>query len=211
MSQSAYPDLDQVRWLAALNVSGAEIPPFGVVRLVEMNTDGQFEVDYPEQDSYPFGLAFNGPTTIPIDGTGSVTTDLPFWARFEPSEGSGSGPAGGDNDPIAGEIWGPVAGSFSLAGNQTGFRVLSTGNPFDLDAIMVILDPFALSDDAGSGSGGSGSTSGGCVTSTGTSHTRVEQYCDADGNPQTRCITDEFPFPVRRTICDSCDEEGSGS
>ena len=206
MSQSAYPDLDQVRWLPALNVSGADIPPFGVVKLVEINDEGQFEVDYPDKANYPFGLAFNGPTTIPSGGVGSVTTDTPFWAHYNADDINGDSADSANDTPVAGDIWGPTPNSFALINAASGFRVLSSVDPFDLSACMVVLDPFALPDEEEDYD-----SSGDCsINDPSTSNTlRLPDGCDEDGNQLYKCLTITSPFPIRITECgDNCADEG---
>jgi hypothetical protein len=215
VSQSAYPDLDQVRWLPALNISGDDIPPFGVVRLVSINDDGQFEVDYPDKANYPYGLAFNGPTTIPSGGAGSVTTDTPFWAHYDAEGINGNSADSSDDTPVAGDIWGPTPNSFALINSASGFRVLSSVDPFDLSACMVVLDPLALPDepneydeyydyydgspdsaDPGDLCEDSGeSTAGGGITI-------PFNACDADGNPCQKELVINSPTPLRWCIRD---------
>lgn len=215
MSQSAYPDLDQVRWLPALNVSGADIPPFGVVKLVEINDDGQFEVDYPDKANYPFGLAFNGPTTIPSGGVGSVTTDTPFWAHYNADDINGDSADSANDTPVAGDIWGPTPNSFALINAATGFRVLSSVDPFDLSACMVILDPFALPDEEDEGGSIDSADSAdsaddfGCESS-GSSEpggTISIPYgaCDDDGNPCTKYLKISSSGPLSWCISDPND------
>lgn len=180
------------RWLPCLNISGAEIPPFGVVRLVELNEDGQFEVDYPNQNNYPYGLAFNGPTTIPAGGTGAVTTDTPFWGYYDATvldDSAGSM----DATPVVGEIWGPKSGSFALHSDKVGFRVLSTADPFGLSAVMVILDPLALPDEADANY--DDSVDSGDSTDV---YTSDVEYCDSAGPGE------EVTLPIM-----SCDDNGN--
>lgn len=215
MSQSAYPDLDQVRWLPCLNVSGADVPPFGVVRLVEVNDAGQFEVDYPNANNNPFGLAFNGPTTIAAGGTGLVTTDTPFWAYYDAATTNGDSAESADETPVAGDIWGPQSGSFALHGRRTGFRVLSTVDPFGLSAMMVVLDPMSLSDDPDDyaeyydyydGSPDSADPGDLCQDSgqsePGGGITIPFNACDADGNPCQKELVINSPTPLRWCIRD---------
>jgi len=193
LPQSPRPDLDQIRWLPCLNISGAEIPPFGVVRLVEMNTDGQFEVDYPNQNNYPYGLAFNGPTTIPAGGVGSVTCDTPFWAHYDADGINGNSVDSAEDTPVAGDIWGPVSGSFALVNSASGFRVLSSVDPFGLSACMVILDPLALPDEPEDNY--DGSVDSGDSTD---AYTSDVEYCDSAGPGG------EVTLPLL-----SCDDDGN--
>jgi hypothetical protein len=128
MSDNRRSDGLPVRWLPAVNVSGDDIPPFGVVRLVKFNADGQFEVGYPNKHSYPYGLAFNGPTTMAKGETGKVTIEMPYWARYDSTV-----------KLAVGDECGPVINSFSLSASKDGFRALSAPTDFKLDAVMVTI------------------------------------------------------------------------
>lgn len=185
--------MDMVRWLPVKNVSGEECPAFGIIRLSRFDlASGFWEFGKPNQDSYVFGLAINGPVAIANGETGQASRDFPLFAAVEDG-GSGSG----DGTSGEGNICGPESGSWYLHFDQTGFRALSTTDS-ELQAVNVDLDPFAVSDDAGSGSGsGSGET---CSSD----RSFTFNSCDPNTGVQTE-ITLTFPFPVAY-----CSTTGSG-
>lgn len=159
------PDAESRHWLPIHNDTDDDVPPYGVMRINSFTDNGVFECGYPTEDSNPYGIIFNGPTTLLADGygQGTVPTHEPYWAHVVICSGSGDdttecGGSGDETDePTVDVICGPLAGSFALHTDQTGFRCLSDGDIDDQRAVLVVLDPMA-GDFSGSGSGDDGNT-----------------------------------------------------
>ena len=66
-------ELQQLRKLPVLNVSGEEIPAHAVMMAVEAETDGLIHVDKPNADSL-LNVLVNGPTPIPAASQGTPTS-----------------------------------------------------------------------------------------------------------------------------------------
>lgn len=95
-----------------------------------MNSDGLFEVDYPDADSMVFNIAMNGPTEIADGDTGWVTPDVvgPIWGYVS-------------SMPSVGATVGTTNGAFTLATTKTGFTVVAQGTGFGLaNGALVMMN-----------------------------------------------------------------------
>lgn len=103
-------DLASKRYLSAKNNSAVNtIPPFGLVRVVSVDSSGLYTVDQPNADSQQ--VLVNGPQAIAPSGYGAVTQDWPTYAAYT------GGP------PATGQTWGAASGSYYLTSGKTGFTV----------------------------------------------------------------------------------------
>ena len=113
--QDGRSPLQQQRWIEIRNVGSQDIPPYGVVEVVDSTepdgTDSRtvFSVRRPTESSMS-NVLFNGFETVPALGYGRATGDFPAWAL------SGS--------TTAGTKVGTEADSFTLSASSTGFVVL---------------------------------------------------------------------------------------
>lgn len=109
--------MDQIRWLQAKNVAAAAIPAFGIARISSVDSSGILQLDY-ATESNQF-VVVNGPAAIPASGYGAVTTDEICFAAYDFST---------YGTPTAGQGWGAESGSFFLAREYGGFRILGAAD-----------------------------------------------------------------------------------
>ncbi len=138
--QDGRSHLQQQRWVEIRNVGSYDIPPFGVVEVVDSTEpDGTesrtvFHVRRPTEKSMS-NVLFNGMNTVPVAGFGSGTGDFPAWAMCDTT--------------TAGTKVGTDTDSYSLTTGSSGFVVLGgnfegttrcgqagAGNKGDLMAIL---------------------------------------------------------------------------
>jgi hypothetical protein len=108
------PSGNSIRWLAFRNDAGQSIPAFAALRplgVVELAGEAVLRVGQPNADGAT-GL-FNGPFAVDADGLGSCTSDLPCYAAYDTL-----------HTPAVGEMWGPVAGQWTLARDKPGYRIV---------------------------------------------------------------------------------------
>jgi hypothetical protein len=106
-----------LRWIGVQNANAADAPGNAVLRVTGVAPTGEYTVDQPDTDGLD-GCILNGPTLIQGTGAGGVsyglaTGDTPYWALYEPTDGA----------PVAGETWGPGAGSWKLRKGKSGFLI----------------------------------------------------------------------------------------
>lgn len=107
--------LSRIRWLVAKNNSSSEeIPAFGLVRVVSVDSEGILTVGQPNTNSQD--VYVNGPVPIVASGYGAITRDEPVFALYETSDGT----------PTLDETWGAANGSYKLRKNssQTGWKTI---------------------------------------------------------------------------------------
>lgn len=110
-----FPLLQQ-RWIACLNNSSSTaIPPYGLVRVVSIDSTGLLTVDQPNTDGQD--VYVNGPQQIAASGYGSVTRDWPTFAYYDT----------GDGTPANGETWGAGNASYKLRKGKSGFTAEGAG------------------------------------------------------------------------------------
>src|SRR5262245_32492844 len=114
------PEPGGQRWLSILNADSQTIPPFAVCLITDVNADGFATVTRPSADNQVRGIVFNGPIPVPEGEYGQATETLPAIAAYEQTEGDGSGHA----EPVAGEVWGAVNGSWKLQEGFSGYVIL---------------------------------------------------------------------------------------
>lgn len=116
ITQTGNPSKLSQRYDKTVRNSGSEeILPFSVMQISGVNLVSQDEIYNVSRPSGTTKAKFliNGPQTIAGNGYGSATDTSPVvaaWADFVP--------------PVAGQEWGPVAGSWSLSSNGKGFLIL---------------------------------------------------------------------------------------
>lgn len=115
------PGLLRQRGIPFRNDSGAEIPPHGLLRVLDRVTPpaGQPEewllkVAKPDEDGKTYHLV-NGPFPVPVGQHGEATFDFPTLVAYDASQGQ----------PAPGESWGSQSGSFLLSKSFTGYRILA--------------------------------------------------------------------------------------
>jgi len=103
-----------IRWLPFLHTEDSVIPPFAVMRVTGYDSDtGYYSVARPNAASMTEVL-INGQSAIAPYGEGQGHCSDPCTALYEPNDGT----------PANGEDWGTASGSWKLAKDNTGFRVL---------------------------------------------------------------------------------------
>lgn len=112
---------DRISWFPAKNISGEEIPTYGLVRVTGVTSDGQLEVQKPNTDGQDVWIAGDGAF---INGGFSAITRQAMYARYETADGT----------PANGETWGAGNGSFKLRKGNSGFTVI--GNPVN-ETVLV--------------------------------------------------------------------------
>lgn len=113
-----------IRWLAAVNDSGEELPACAAVVVDSSGDQGQFTVSKPTTDGEHVWIA--GPIGALDGDQASVTNDFPTLAYYDDADGT----------PAVGETWGAGAGSWKLRKNKAGFRVCGTPDT-DLKLVQV--------------------------------------------------------------------------
>jgi len=126
-------------WRPAKNNSGSiQVPAFGLVSMSGYSTRDERTILVAERPGITgFVYAANGPQ--PMDGSlaeggnpyGMVTFDWPAWVKYDP----------GDGAPVAGEIWGPKNGQYTLSKSEHGFMII--GSP-DTDNEIVLVSPIEV-------------------------------------------------------------------
>ncbi len=192
------PATPQIRWLAVQNVSTLPVPPYGLVRITGVTTDGLITVGQPDADSQS-GLLINGPVAIPPQQNGSCHQTFPCPAAY-------SLEADSTVLPVTGAEWGSAAGSWYLQSDQDGYIIVGGGDGVGITNVLgpdsgtdvttwVVTDVqcvggqlqvtkqcvrVPLSNNCPSGSGsGSGSGGGNCCTGN----------CGTPGVPATLTVT----------------------
>lgn len=117
---------DRLNWLPVINDAGEVIPPLSPVRWTHLDADGYYHIDLPDDDSGMDEIGISQLGTIPVDGYGQFTLDLPWFVRYK-SSGDGGG------TPAVGEDWGPKDGLLEITNDRTGYKIKS-------DPIRVLKD-----------------------------------------------------------------------
>lgn len=121
--QDARSPHQQQRWIEIYNAGSSDIPPFGVVEIVESTRpeDGGItgegptvvSVRRPTIDSLPHFI-INGPMTVPVGERGRVATnDYPCLAMYDTGE-----------TPVSGQEWGTVIDSYALGRGRQGVVIM---------------------------------------------------------------------------------------
>lgn len=122
--------LDGILWRPCKNTGRIDIPPHSVVRMTSAKVDkeGDAYLEVEQHDSWGFDARtfVTGPLQIPPDGFGQCT-DSPFVAVIC------------DEEPKAGEIWGPAPSSFTLAKGHPGCSIIGKLKSDQSAIIAVIL------------------------------------------------------------------------
>lgn len=116
-------NFDPVRYFGAINGDEEDIPPYGIVRVNAIDSEGRLIVGAPtiagQTDVY-----FNGHCPIAPGFAGEISDTMPAFVAFSQS---------GDL-PSNGEIWGTLPGSYLLQRSAPGFVVVGDG----IDGVCLI-------------------------------------------------------------------------
>lgn len=119
-SRCANRGMQEPRYFVVINADSTVAPPFAVMQISGLNSDGIVTVVRPTIDSQPNGLLINGPGPIPVGGKGQGHNTYPCVAAYSQNNSTNANPA-------EGEFWGTKSGKWELHKDQTGFRVIGTG------------------------------------------------------------------------------------
>jgi hypothetical protein len=138
------------KYFAVANVSGLDVPPHSVVRVVRLGDREIPEVDQVDEDDYPpFELLVTGPVTIPAGAEGQATYDVPAAVRYASDDPYAYDPESCNCDDYGFDYFGPAdaerhwgtrAGSWALHRGNRGWFVLGGARSC---FVFAVRDPAA--------------------------------------------------------------------
>lgn len=105
------------------NTASSAVPPFGLMRVTGILTDGYAEIAQPTADNPISSILVNGQCAIPAGAYGAGTATFPGIIAYNPASATGTAVT-----PAAGEDWGVDAGSWLLTRGRVGFQILGAGH-----------------------------------------------------------------------------------
>ncbi len=114
-------------WVSFVNESGADIPPFAVLRIqgVDATRENALKA-YQPNGSMTCDFAISAGRTVPVGSGGVCTTGLGAWALYDDD--------GGADVPSPGDTWGPGNGDWLLHKGGEGFTIIGDGEQLSVDA-----------------------------------------------------------------------------
>lgn len=95
------------------------IPPYGVVRVQSIDSNGVCRVALPDARAVQGGVLFNSSGSVEPSQHGQFVMSLPAVAACHPADGQ----------PSAGDVWGTEVGGVYLRKDINGFRCLGRAGP----------------------------------------------------------------------------------
>jgi hypothetical protein len=100
-----------INWMIVQNTDDTPVPPYGVMGVDDIDDDGNIQIS--QYDGTQVTFLINSGGSIAPQANGQGHTTFPAIVAYD-----------GDDDPEAGETWGPVKGSWKLGAAGSGFTIL---------------------------------------------------------------------------------------